>query len=280
VAHQLGLTPESSFQNVKTAISQHGFVGVKIYPPMVFAPFGNSTLSKDFWNQDWLPTSLQGKDLRQPFDQVLGDLYGWCIQNGVPIMGHTSRSVGPSDDFQNLADAKYWGPIPDKLAGIRINYGHFGMTDLGDKSQERRLASYMDERNGNFVYADSGYFSEVLDQEPSLERFLTTLYNETSLKRGAALAQRLMYGTDWEMIVREGKTSDDYLIKFEKMCASIDRNLGAKGTLTKRFFGVNAVNYLGLGPNQPARMRLDQYYQLSPKPAWMAKVDKLPPVIA
>jgi hypothetical protein len=223
---------------------------------------------------------LRGMDLRNSLDEVLGDLFAWCVQNGVPIMGHSSRSVGPSDDFQNLAGAQYWGPIPDKLAGIRINYGHFGMTDLGDKRQERQLAGYMDERNGNFVYADSGYFSEVLNQEPSLEAFLTTLYKETSGKRGAALARRLMYGTDWEMIVREGETSDDYLTKFEKMYASIDRNLGAKGALSRSFFGVNAANFLGLGPNQPARMRLDQYYKLSPKPAWMAKVDKLPPAMA
>ncbi len=53
-----------------------------------------------------------------------------------------------------------------------------------------------------------------------------------------------------------------------------------KGKLSHRFFGVNAVNFLGLGPNQPARMRLDKYYSLSSKPAWMAKVDKLPPAIA
>jgi hypothetical protein len=119
-----------------------------------------------------------------------------------------------------------------------------------------------------------------LDQEPSLEAFLTTLYKETSGKGDAALARRLMYGTDWEMIVREGGTSDDYLKKFEKMYTSIDRNLGAKGTLSRQFFGVNAANYLGLGPNQPARKRLDQYYNLSLKPAWMAKVDKLPLAIA
>ena len=53
------------------------------------------------------------------------------------------------------------------------------MTDLSKKDQERSLAGYMDDRNGSFVYANSGYFSEVLDQEPSLEAFLTVLYQET-----------------------------------------------------------------------------------------------------
>ncbi len=280
VAHNLGLTTESSFANVKNAITQHGFVGVKIYPPMGFAPFGNATLRPNFWDRDWIPQSLRAIDLRQKFDAVLGDLYLWCAQNGVPIMGHASKTVGPSDDFQDLAGAEHWGPISNKFAGLRLNYGHFGMRKLSEQDQQPILESYMDNANGNFVYADSGYFSEVLDQEPQLEALLTKLYKTTSGKGDAALSHRLMYGTDWEMIIREGPTSDDYLRKFEKMYASIERNLGAKGKLANRFFGVNAVNYLGLGANQPARKRLDSYYQLTSKPAWMAKVDKLPPAIA
>ncbi|MBV8747586.1 MAG: hypothetical protein JO134_21365, partial [Xanthobacteraceae bacterium] len=124
VAYQLGLTTESSLQNVQTAILYHGFVGVKIYPPMGFAPFGNATMPKGFWNQTWLPTSLRGRDLGNLLDQALAELYVWCVKNGVPIMGHSSRTSGPSDAFQDLAGAQYWGPIPDGLAGIRIDYGH------------------------------------------------------------------------------------------------------------------------------------------------------------
>lgn len=281
VAYQLGLTTESSFQNVQTAILHYGFIGVKIYPPMGFAPFGNATLREGFWDQRWMPTSLRGRDLGNLLDTALAALYDWCVKNGVPIMGHSSRTSGPSDAFQDLAGAEYWGPIPNRLAGIRIDYGHFGLKDLSSRDQERRLASYMDVANGNFLYADSGYFAEVLSQGPSLQTFLKTLYKETRRKGDAALAQRLMYGTDWEMIVREGNASSNYLTKFEKMFAALDHeDLGAKGNLSDRFFGVNAATYLGLGPNQPTRKRLDQYYSLSSKPAWMAKVDKLPAAIS
>ena len=54
--------------------------------------------------------------------------------------------------------------------------------------------------------------------------------------------------------------------------------LGADGPLSNRFFGINAAKFLGLGIGQPNRRRLDQYYNLSSKPAWMAKVDSLPAV--
>jgi hypothetical protein len=191
-------------------------------------------------------------------------------------MGHSSKTSGPSDNFENLTGAEHWGPIPNDLAGIRIDYGHFGLKDLTSKDQEWRLASYMDVANGSFLYADSGYFAEVLSQEPSLQAFLSTLYRETRRKGDAALAQRLMYGTDWEMIVREGDTSSNYLTQFEKMFAVLDhQDLGANGRLSDRFFGANAATFLGLAPHQLTRMRLDQYYSLSSKPAWMAKVDRL-----
>ena len=88
-----------------------------------------------------------------------------------------------------------------------------------------------------------------------------------------------MYGTDWEMIVREGRTSGDYLTRFETMFAALDpQDLGAKGRLSDQFFGVNAATFLGLGVNEPNRIRLDQYYGLGPKPAWMSKVDRVPAV--
>jgi hypothetical protein len=282
VAYQLGLTPESSLQNVQTAILLHGFIGAKIYPPMGFAPFGNAALDgHGFWDKPWIPASLHRSDLGRLLDNALATLYYWCLHNGVPIMGHSSRTSGPSDAFQNLAGAEHWGPIPNQLAGIRIDFGHFGLKDLGKDDQEIRLASYMDVANGNFLYADAGYFSEVLSQASSLQAFLTTLYRATRRKGDAALAQRLMYGTDWEMIVREGPTSSSYLEDFEKMFAVLDHeDLGAKGKLSDRFFGVNAATFLGLGPNQPTRTRLDRYYGLSSKPAWMSKVDKLPTAIS
>jgi hypothetical protein len=65
------------------------------------------------------------------------------------------------------------------------------------------------------------------------------------------------------------------------MFSALDHlQLGANGKLSDRFFGANAATYLGLGINQPNRKRLDQYYALGPKPAWMSKVDRTPAVIS
>jgi hypothetical protein len=91
-----------------------------------------------------------------------------------------------------------------------------------------------------------------------------------------------MYGTDWEMVVVEGSMSSQYLSNFEEMYKRFDTDpdIGLKGTLSDRFFGINAAKFLGLGVGQANRKRLNQYYNLSSKPAWMAKVDSLPAVTA
>jgi len=277
VAFQLGLTTESSLQTVQDAILYHGFIGVKLYPPMGFAPFGNATLAPGFWNRPWIPEQLQRGDLGQLMDDALSRLYAWCLSNGVPIMAHSNHSNGPSNAFEDLATARHWQGITG-MDGIRINFGHFGNNRLSGDSQE--FCNYMNTAEGRHVYADAAYFSEILDQPAKLQNFLKTLYRDTKSKDDAALAQRLMYGTDWEMIVRE-RNSGDYLAKFETMFSTLDSyDLGAKGRLSDRFFGVNAAMFLGLGPNQPNRIRLDRYYGLSAKPAWMAKVDRLPVLIS
>ena len=268
----------SSLSFVVDAIMNHGFVGVKIYPPMGFAPLGNAAFPDSFWDNSALPANFPRNQLGPRLDQALMALYSWCQVNGVPIMAHTNASNGPAPKFDQLTYAKYWAQVSRAFPGLRLDFGHFGVTSLASTTQPDALADLMP--NGEYLYADSGYFAEVLSDQAGLEAYLTARMQRTSNRGPAAVAQRLMYGTDWEMVVLEGSMSSHYLASFEAMYSRLDRNtsLGADGTLSHRFFGINAAKFLGLGIGQPSRRRLDQYYSLSSKPAWMAKVDSLPAV--
>lgn len=78
-----------------------------------------------------------------------------------------------------------------------------GDTDLvGAKGkQARRLCELMtpgEPSPGQFVYADSAYFTDLLSQPLELKYQLISLMRDTAKKGSGALAQRLMYGTDWE----------------------------------------------------------------------------------
>ena len=191
-------------------------------------------------------------------------------------MAHTNASNGPTEDFGKLTYATYWGKVSAEFSRLRVDFGHFGINGLKSPEQSDKLADLM--LNGPNLYADSGYFSEVFGDQSGLERYLRERMRRTSNQGYAALGHRLMYGTDWEMVVVEGSMSSRYLSNFEAMYKKFDQDprIGLNGTLSDRFFGINAARFLGLGIGQPNRRRLDQYYSLSSKPAWMAKVDSLP----
>jgi predicted TIM-barrel fold metal-dependent hydrolase len=276
VAFRLGLAPTSSLGLVQSAISHHGFIGVKMYPPMGFAPFLNYKLGSTFWNVPWLPKPLRRPDMGHLLDDALSELYAWCLANGVPIMAHTSPTNGPSSAFMGLTKAYYWKAVRDAFPGIRVDFGHFGDTDLvqDNGARARRLVDLMtpgSSSTGRNLYADSAYFSDILSDQDALASVLASLLKYNQQNGDATLTYRLMYGTDWEMIIVEGSNTDRYLDRFE----AIFKRLSSDPLFSNRFFGGNAANFLGLKAGQAVRDRLNLFYAVSVKPAWMTKVDSL-----
>ena len=285
VAYDLGYSTESPESLVQEAILSQGFVGVKIYPPMGFAPAGNAHMKPGFWNRKWLPASMHRPDLGRRLDDVLARLYSWCVANGVPIMAHTSPSEGPCSDFENLTASDYWWAVP---GGLTVNFGHFGDTEIAPDNLSRALAYWkLMGRSGSHganFYADAAYLTEALKEPVKLTEALRRLFQMAQGKTSPALAQRLMYGSDWEMLVIEGSASENYLSNFEQIFSNLDRDssLGAQGKLSARFFGINAASYLSLRAGSAARARLDAFYAARglPTPQWAQKVNALPPLVA
>jgi hypothetical protein len=282
VAFNRGLTLENPMALVKDAILNHGHIGVKFYPPMGFRPLGNEVLPVDFWNQSPLVEGLKRPFLGRDLDDALGALYAFCHDNDVSIMAHTSPTNVTVDKYKTeIMDPVYWKPVfaREGFPGLRVNFGHFGNTDIlasGD-TNAKGLMDLMTTGAGSpgeRLYADSAFFAEVLSQSGRIEAELATLLRGTPLTGGAPLSERLMYGTDWEMVVIEGKLTtgyfDDFQVVFDRLAAR--PGLDPKGDLVNRFFGLNAVDYLGLRPGQLPRQRLDAFHRGRPQPAWMAKL--------
>jgi hypothetical protein len=164
-----------------------------------------------------------------------------------------------------------------------VSFGHFGDTAPVADGLAHAKAFYglMHDRAGEpgaAAYADAGYFVEVLDREPALRDEIRQLYEDTARKGSASLAHRFLYGTDWEMTLTEGAIGG-YLSEFVKLMNEIEQRpvIRAAGltNLSGRFFGTNAVDWLGLRKGELARRRLDAFYAKAgvPKPDWMVKVD-------
>jgi predicted TIM-barrel fold metal-dependent hydrolase len=124
----------SALDAVKQWVALHGCIGVKIYPPMGFAPYGNAAINLDSWRRrwDWLPNVERISDgkgsyatLGQRLDDVLGELYSWCVENDLPVMAHTSLSNGLRG-FDDFPAAVHWATLRDSFGHLRINFGHMG----------------------------------------------------------------------------------------------------------------------------------------------------------
>ncbi|MFN7152395.1 MAG: amidohydrolase family protein [Acidovorax sp.] len=286
VAFDLKQTTSNPLELVRDAIENRGFIGVKLYPPMGFAPYGNADLPRDLWDQEWLKRFGRRTDLGARLDDAMARLYRWCEKNEVPIMAHSGISNGPIRKFRELAGSKYWAIALREFKGLRINFGHFGDSDLGVGNcsadcKARGLMALMGngpDAPGRNAYADAGYFIEGLSGTPGVKEVLKKLYAESNPGQ-APLSTRFMYGTDWDMTLQQGKEAvGSFLRNFETLFQEIEAQPAVKSQgnhdLAAKFFGGNAVEWIGLRPGQRARLRLDKFYTANgvALPDWAKKV--------
>lgn len=267
----------ASLRLVKRAIETEGFIGVKLYPPMGFAPWGNGELSK--WSDKaGLPGAAAASDFGKRLDAAMEALFLYCLKNDVPVMAHTNHSNGPNEDFKSLAGSEYWTKALDKFKGLRVSFGHFGDTDVEDDGKRTReflkLFSSASDSGGAAAYADTGYYAGVLLNQGKMRDVLAGLY---AASKDHILRERLMYGSDWSMILPQ-KNVERYLSAFMDVMRKIEAlqpgTTVRQTSLSNAFFGTNAAEFLGLTKRQRNRQRLEAFYakHAVPEPDWMAKV--------
>nr|WP_280908677.1 amidohydrolase family protein [Cupriavidus sp. LEh25] len=263
---------------VTRAVETQGFLGVKLYPPMGFAPWGNT--GQTIWvGKPGLPAAASDPAFGAHLDAAMETLFKYCADNDVPIMAHSNHSNGPDKAFLDLAGSEYWSKALGKFPGLRASFGHFGDTDLEDHqgNKSRKFLDLMSSAAGSAganIFADSGYFAGVLSNQPKMTQVLQMLYTASD---NHVLRERLMYGTDWTMILPQKKV-DDYLSDFIDVMGKVEAAQGGvtvrQTTLSNAFFGHNAAEFLGLKSGMPNRRRLETFYAANkvPEPDWMRKV--------
>lgn len=286
----------SSRAFVQEAITKRGCVGVKLYPPMGFAAYGNSSKPNDFWEgnklPDWLHGDISYNDGKPPqglgarMDEVLGELYAWCSspQQEVPILAHSNQTNGVTEEFKELVSASYWKNALTAFPNLRVSFGHLGdfSGDLQQPAIPDSSQSFIDLfASAPHAHGDSGFDAEVLREEELLAKRYQTAYGDGSTPQAQLFAQRLMYGTDWNLVMVSGDIGDyekNFVALFEGLQNGNQLIDGHK--VKDRFFGWNAVEFLGLKSGDRTRQRLEDFYTRNGldfkqnPPLWMAKVDK------
>lgn len=189
------VTGGQSLARVRDAVGNRGFVGVKIYPPNGFYPYGN--------------VSRRGSPSIGPsfaeLDRVLEKLWETTEELDVPVMAHTNDSSGKNHDFDQLGGPAGWIALLKRFDGKgapRINFGHLG-GDGGGNEWTQDFAALMAGRNGDRIYGDTGYWSGLRCRDESAASCMDAKGRLVSALQRPEVSKRIMYGTDWFMLSRE-----------------------------------------------------------------------------
>lgn len=111
----------SALTRVVNAVKEGGSVGVKLYPPMGFAPSGNAAIRpKPKWPFEDFP------DFDKQLDAAMGKLLSWCATEGVPVIAHANRSNAAQPTYLDLGSPRNWKTALDVHPGLHVCFGHFG----------------------------------------------------------------------------------------------------------------------------------------------------------
>lgn len=254
-----------SLNLVKDAIEHMGYIGVKLYNAMGYRPFNNALV-----DDKRRKISLHKKKYNfkgEEYDDVLSQLYDYCVENEVPITTHCGMDGSESyhDASFDFGHALFWREVlhQERWAKLHLNLAHFGWNKGGYHVPRSWVEDicFMLERYEN-LYTDVAHHEVI-----SMENKFKEAYHDLIVKKGFdAIKKKLLFGIDWHVIKRvEGFEN------FTKQYKSIleNGNLFNQNAIDD-FFGGNAIRFLGLDTYGKARQRLEKFYQdhfISP-PDW------------
>lgn len=250
----------SALELVRYAIEDGGFLGVKLYPPVGFAPWDNVHHRRD------LPFAAG-------LDVALDALYGYCASAESPLLTHTSAANEYGLGLHRLVSPEHWRPVLDRHPTLRLNFGHFGhdygvpQTDGPKETAEAWIyqAAALIDGHPN-VYADLSNSPLVYDA--AYGKRLCALLADV-IARYPKVKRRLMYGSDWWL----SGLDPDATAAVRQFRATLGGLLGPDGVAD--LMGRNALRFLGFldDDGRPragaSTARLRRFYAGAPAPVWL-----------
>lgn len=246
-----------SLNLVKDAINKKGFIGVKLYNAMGYKPFNNHTVDS---NRRKIALHKKKYVFKgEEYDEVLSELYEYCIKEDIPITTHCNMDGSESypDASFDFGQPKFWKEVLDqeRFKKLRLNLAHFGWNKKQAYDGPRSWVKTIAEMLGNYenLYTDVSHH-EVLKESnipifQSTYKILTDNYPD--------LKERLLFGIDWHVIKRVKNYS-----QFKKNYVRIlKHNDLFDEEEIENFLGGNAIKFLGLQSGGKNRIRLKTFYQ-------------------
>lgn len=260
VAHRAGKSAVSSLATMRAALTEHGFIGAKLYPPMGFRASGNSR------PYPFRTVAALGFDPSKRLDAALEDLYRLCVELDAPILAHAPASNGSGPGYEKRGDPAYWIPILQKFPSLRVCLAHFGTFDtksagrgdmpLPQGSWEWRLGEFVKAHPRQNVVADISYFSEVLTAKAETRKSLAASFRHWVAEFDPE-CNHILFGSDWIMLGKEA----GYSHYIESINAFLRTDCGLSDDACDKIFRRNALRFLPLAKGSRGRGRLLAYYR-------------------
>jgi len=253
--------PESPLSLVREALTAHGFIGVKLYPPMGFKPYGNAkqTYPKEVVDR-------VGPTISTDLNRALADLYDLCVELDAPVLAHAAETNGIEKEYARRADPAYWLEVFRRWPSLRVCLAHFGRfsyisaarpagSQLPESSWEWTIGRFLKSRPDAPVFADMSYYSEIINAEPTIRAFYAGRLKQF-VREFDPDVLHLMFGTDWVMLGRV-RTSETYT---QQVVQFLEQDCGFDSGRVERILSGNAGRFLGLRDTDGTRRRLLAFY--------------------
>lgn len=267
-----GTEQRRALEIVRWAVEDMGFIGVKLYPPMGFRPADNANIRQNYPER---AASIPGFPAR--LDGALAQLYEYAQKSGVPIMAHTAHSNGAAPGYADRASPQGWRPVLQRYPELSVNFAHFGGFEQSrakppSADWEAIFGGLHREFGSDRLFADMSYLAELLPGRNATVAEHVRQSLRQYIKSNDVSMRSLMYGSDWIMLGKEQGFET-----YERAIAAELTSIQITAAQSGRFFGGNAVRYLGLKRGRANRQRIDRYntrHGLSAK--WLEAIDALP----
>lgn len=254
--------PGSGLDVVREALDGHGFLGVKVYPPMGFRAWNNADAELTY--PDRVIRDL-GPNLGRRIDAALASLYAVCIERDAPILAHCSPGNEAATGYGIRADPWYWGQALAAHPGLRVclaHYGGFAHRSVAPGPDGRMpqaswewAAGGVENAPGRSLFLDISYFTEA--QRSRSARRATARSIRGWLDRFDRNCEALVFGTDWIMLASE-KNSERYV---GQVLEFLRKDLLLTPEEVQRVFHDNALRFAGLSASGERRRRLLNFYE-------------------
>lgn len=233
--------PRKSLDHLKASINHSGnntdshYIGVKFYPPSGYQPW------YDDQSNDWQIRNLE--------------LYTFCVKHDIPVFTHCNYGgMEAGKDYWKNNNVEYWKKVLEKFPSIRLCFGHSGgdagwlgdfdskkLKELGHDTFEKSFPGQIYHLCINYknVYCEFGYLPDIIDLD-NRNKFRKRLVQciEDSVSDKYKFSEKMLYGTDWHMIMQE-HGYHDYYESFTKLF--MHKSLRP---YRDEFFSRNALAYL------------------------------------